>query len=150
MLLRRGSREAEALQRVPFFRELGGHDLEKVGQATTEVRARAGDVLAREGGLGREFVLIVEGAAAVTRGGQLLANLGAGDFFGELSLLDGGPRSATVTATTDAQLLVVDGRSFWPLLETVPALLHSVVESLSARLREALAAMEERGERREE
>ncbi len=107
------------------------------------MKVDAGRVLVAQGGLGREFVLILEGSARVERDGKAIARLGRGDFFGEMSLIDRRTRSATVTAETPVVLLVVETRYFGSLLDTVPGLQRSILLTLCERLRaadEALAA----------
>jgi CRP-like cAMP-binding protein len=79
----------------------------------------------------------VEGSARVEKHGKVIARLGAGDFFGEMSLIDGKPRSATVIADAPVLLLVVEVRSFGRLLETVPGLSKKVMATLCERLRTA-------------
>ena len=105
------------------------------------VRADGGKVLTRQGGLGEEFLIIVDGSARVERDGKSIARLDAGDFFGEMSLIDGKPRSATVIAQTPITLLVVDSRSFRSLLEGVPGLRKKISVSLCERLRKADAGL---------
>lgn len=140
MFLRRSDR-LEALRKVPLFSSLGRRHLDMIAQHADEVRLDAGKVLARQGARGLEFLLIVDGSARVERDGREIARLTAGDFFGEMSLLDGKPRSATVTAETPIVLLVVHTRSFGHLLDTVPGLQRKVLVTLCERLREADATL---------
>src|SRR5581483_270686 len=87
------------LGRTWLFSSLSRKALASVGKRADEVTVPAGKVLTAEGKPGHEFFLILDGQAVVSRGGRDIAHLGSGQYFGELSLLDRGPRSATVTAT---------------------------------------------------
>ena len=98
-------------------------------------------MLGRQGRLEPQFVLIVDGTAQVERDGKVLAHLKAGDFRGEMSLINGKPRSAAVIAESPCNLLVVDARSFGELLETVPGLQRKILLTLSQRLRDADSAL---------
>ena len=97
--------------------------------------------LARQGRLGREFVLIVEGSARAETDRKVLARLEAGDFCGEMSLIDGKPRCTTVVAESPCVLLVIDTRSFRHLLNAVPGLQKKILITVCQRLREADAAL---------
>jgi len=141
MLLRRRSEKIDALSKVPLFGALSQRQLDLIAKEADEVEVEAGRVLAHQGGLGREFLLIAEGKARVERDGTVLARLGPGDFFGEMSLIDGKPRSASVIADAPMVLLVVHASSFATLLDTVPALRRKVLATLCERLRAADAAL---------
>jgi CRP-like cAMP-binding protein len=93
-------------------------------------------VLVEQGKIGRECFVIVEGSATVKRNGRKVATLGPGDYFGELSLLDKGERTATVTADTKMTVLVLGPREFTSLLDEVPGLAHKLLASLAGRIRE--------------
>mgnify|MGYP003711289727 CR=1 FL=1 len=86
------------LAELELFADLSKSELRSLVRLMTPVRVRAGRDLTREGETGREFMIIVDGTATVRRGGKVIATLGAGDFVGELSMLAGVPRTATVTA----------------------------------------------------
>jgi CRP-like cAMP-binding protein len=131
--------EREALQRVPLFADLSASDLAAITRPARSESAAAGDVLCQEGEPGYDFFVIVEGEATVDRGGRVLRRLGPGDYFGELALLDRGPRSATVTAATDMRLLRLTELDFSAVLDEVPALTHKLLAAVSRRLREAEA-----------
>ncbi|MGH9033013.1 MAG: cyclic nucleotide-binding domain-containing protein [Acidimicrobiia bacterium] len=122
---------------VPLFAGLSGGDLQQVAQAGDEIQAEAGRDLITEGRVGREFFLILDGEATVRRGGEEVARLGPGRYFGELSLLHRGPRSATVTAVTDMTLFVLGQREFAGLVDSVPGLAPQLLVGLAQRLREA-------------
>jgi CRP-like cAMP-binding protein len=104
---------------------------------TTTVMIPAGEVVARQGGLGREFIVIVTGRASVAIDGRAVATLGPGDFFGELALLDGGPRTATVTADTEVTAEVMSRSEFATLLESAPSVTRGILRGVAARLRTA-------------
>ena len=143
MLLRRRSEKAEALKKVPLFSTLNGRQLDLIAKEADEVTVQANATLARQGQLGREFLLILEGAARVERDGMELARLHPGDCFGEMSLIDGKPRIASVIAEEPVTLLVVNSRSFALLLDDVPTLRKKILITLCERLRavdEALAS----------
>jgi len=137
MFLKRRSDQVDALQKVPLFADLNRKQLDLVAQQSTQLTRPAGSTLAQQGRRGREFVLIVDGRARVERDGKPVGSLGPGDCFGEISLIDGGPRTATVVAETPCDILVVDPRSFSTLLETVPALSRQLLRNLCARVRDA-------------
>lgn len=128
------------LKSVPIFSDLTKRQLAQVARLCDHLSEPAGTVLTRQGRLGREFILIVEGTARVERDGVDVGHLGPGDFFGEMSLIDGKPRLASVIAETPCELLVVDRHTFSPLLETVPGLQRAMMLNLVSRLREAYAA----------
>ena len=125
------------LANVPIFASFSKRDLQRIAKASDEVEVAAGRVLVDQGRAGHEFFLILEGQAKVSRGGNDLATLGPGQYFGELSLLDGGPRSATVTAASDMELLVVGQREFSGVLDEIPGVAHKLLTAMAARLREA-------------
>jgi CRP-like cAMP-binding protein len=137
---RGGSSPLELLAQIPLFRGCSKDELKHVDRAVTQADYTAGQVLCSEGAVGRELIMIIDGEAEVQRGGTVVTTVGPGDFIGEMSLLDGGPRSATVTATTDVKALVLPTREFWQVLDEVPALAHRLLRTLAERLR----AMDER------
>jgi CRP-like cAMP-binding protein len=124
------------LAQVRLFSTLNKKELALVGKASDEVRVSAGKVVVSEGAAGHEFYLILEGQAVVRRGGRRVAMLGPGQYFGELSLLDRGPRTATVVADTDMTVLVLGQREFTAILDLVPVVSHKLLEAMAARLRE--------------
>jgi CRP/FNR family transcriptional regulator, cyclic AMP receptor protein len=125
------------LKEVPFFANLKKKDLTLIAQNADELDVRAGKVLAREGDIGQEFFVIEAGTAEVTRGGDTLAQLGPGDFFGEMALLEEDRRVATVTATSDMTLIVMNRSSFRSIESTMP----QVHQEVGAAIRERRAAM---------
>ena len=141
MFLSRRPDRIDWLKKVPLFNGLGRRDLDLIARGTDVVRADGGKTLTRQGALGEEFLLIVDGSARVERDGKPIARLDVGDFFGEMSLMDGKPRSASVIAETPVTLLVVDSRSFRSLLDGVPGLRRKISIGLCERLRKADAAL---------
>jgi CRP/FNR family cyclic AMP-dependent transcriptional regulator len=129
--------KAEALGGVPMFAGLSKKDLSVLASHVDEVSVAAGAVLAEQGRRGHQLSLIVEGEARVARNGRKLATLGPGDVVGEMSLIDNFEATATVTATTDATLLVMHGRDFDQVLDASPGFARKIMKALSARLREA-------------
>jgi CRP/FNR family transcriptional regulator, cyclic AMP receptor protein len=131
---------ANLLHRVPIFSDCGPKDLTAVARGLKEVNHKAGTVVAREGDPGVGLFIIVEGEAKVTIGGKLKAKLGPGDFFGEIALLDGGPRTATVTAETNVKLLGLTEWVFRGLLQEHPAIAVKTLQAMAGRLRSATKA----------
>src|SRR5947209_8479660 len=125
------------LSRVPLFSALSKKDLRTVGRAADEIHVPVGRVLVEEGKPGHEFFLIIDGKACVQRGKKRVATLGPGQYFGEMALLDRGPRSATVVADTDLDLLVLGQREFGAVIDAVPPLAHKLLTAMAQRLREA-------------
>jgi len=141
MFLSRRPDRIDWLKKVPLFSGLSRRDLDLVARLTDVVKADAGKVLTRQGALGEEFLLIVDGSARVERDGKPIARLETGDFFGEMSLIDGNPRSASVIAESPITLLVVESRSFRCLLDAVPGLRRKIAVTLCERLRRADAGL---------
>jgi CRP/FNR family transcriptional regulator, cyclic AMP receptor protein len=126
----------EHLGKLPFFASLSKRDLQKVAKASDELTVAAGRKLVDQGAVGREAFVILEGTAVVKRGNRKVATLGPGDYFGELALLDHGPRTATVIAETDMTVLVIGAREFAGVIDDVPNLSHKLLKSLASRIRE--------------
>ena len=125
------------LKSVWLFSSCTGSELRKIRASLDELEVGTGKVLVEEGRIGMEFFIIVDGTAAVTRNGNKVAVLSAGDHFGELALLDRHPRSASVVSESPMELLVLSQRQFNGLLESVPAIARKMLAALAARLREA-------------
>ena len=123
------------LAQVPIFSECTKRELTIIGRAAKEVSHREGTVIAREGERGVGLFLILEGQCNVTIGGKTKAKLGPGDFFGEVALLDGGPRTATVTALTPVRLVGITGWVFRGLLMEHPTIALKTLEAVAGRLR---------------
>jgi CRP-like cAMP-binding protein len=124
----------ELLKSVPLFAKCSKRELALIASVADEVDLPEGKDLTREGASGREFVVIVEGAADVRRKGRRINQLGDGDFLGEIALLAGTPRTATVTTTTPVRALVLTGPAFKSLLRRTPAIQLKVLEALAERL----------------
>jgi CRP/FNR family cyclic AMP-dependent transcriptional regulator len=131
----------ERLSHVPIFAGCSKKDLQTIAKAVKEVRHPAGEVVATEGEPGAGLFVIDRGEADVTIGGKKLNHLGPGDFFGEMALLDGGPRTATVTATTDLSLFALTEWVYRGLLMEHPSIAVRTLEAMAARLRRATKAI---------
>jgi CRP-like cAMP-binding protein len=128
-------RRTELLSACPLFGGVGGDDLAAIAERALEVDFPADHVIARQGEIGSGFFVIVDGAARVVRDGQELARLGPGDFFGEMSVIDGLPRVAQVVATTDIRCLALATWEFERLVLDHPTIGLAILRGLSARLR---------------
>lgn len=120
---------------VPLFQTLDAPELLRLADLAGDVLAADGDVLMRQGETGDEFFVVATGHVIIEREGQRLARLGPGDFFGEIALIDGRPRTATAIADGDAHLLVLDHRQFDRLIEDFPGLGRQVSRALVDRIR---------------
>lgn len=127
----------EYLANVRLFSALNKRELGIIDRASDVVTVPSGTDIVTEGTIGEGFYLLLEGQVTVRRRGRKIATLGPGSYFGELSLLDRLPRSATVTADTDARLLAIGHREFLKVLRDVPGLAQKLLVSMAARLREA-------------
>jgi len=132
-----GSRSAALLDGLPLFAGLSQRDLARVSRLMREVEAPPGKRLASIGEIGREMYVIVNGRALVTTRQGHQFHIGPGDYFGEMSLIDGEPRSATVDAATEMRLLVLGYREFWQLMDESLPIVRKVVQTLSKRLRQS-------------
>jgi len=124
------------LRSVWLFERCTSREITLLDRATSEAEVPAGRELAKQGELGREFVVIVDGKAEVTRDGVQIAMLGAGSFFGEMSLLDQQPRAATVTTVEPTRLLVMTPTEFNSVVSTMPSVDRKMLVVLVERLRE--------------
>lgn len=127
--------KVDLLAGVDLFRGCTPKELASLAALTTPLHVGEGRVLCREGTVGEEFFVIVAGRAEVAIGGERVADLGPGSFFGEMALLDGGPRVATVTAATEMELLVLNRREFVTVLADLPAVGVRVLTELARRMR---------------
>ena len=123
------------LERVPLFSGFDEDELRRVAELSRIAEAPAGTVVTQIGEPGDAFFIIIDGSVAVRTPVGAGNQLQPGDFFGEMSLLDGEPRSATIVATTDLRLLIVDRTQFWRLLDEAPDLVRRILTILSHRLR---------------
>jgi len=137
----RRSEKVDLLGKIPLFGRLTQRQLNAVAKHVDEVQLRKGAVLAKQGAQGLEAIIIVDGRARVEGDGRTLAELGPGDVVGEMSVIDGKPRSATVIAETPMNLLVLHRRDFMSVLETVPGLQRKLLVTLCERVRQADQAL---------
>jgi CRP/FNR family cyclic AMP-dependent transcriptional regulator len=121
------------LKDVPFFSKLKKKELELIGRQADEIDVPAGKVLAKQGDLGDEFFVIESGTAEVARDGERINELGPGDFFGEMALLEADRRNATVTATTPMALIVMTRSSFRGIDKAMPHVHKAVQEAIEQR-----------------
>ena len=128
---------ADQLAKVPLFSSLSKKDLAKVAKASDEITIEAGRTLVEQGRTGHEFFLILDGTAVIRRNNRKLTELGPGQYFGELSILDRGPRSASVVANTDMRVLVLGQREFVGVLDSIPGMAYKMLTVMAQRLREA-------------
>lgn len=126
--------KVEALKRAPLFEGLSKKELNALARVTDELSVDAGTVLCREGRLGLEFFVVVEGEAEVTKRGKRIATRGSGDFFGEIALITTTTRTATVTAKTPLRFFVLTRPDFRLVLDDNPKVQRKVMEALGERL----------------
>jgi CRP-like cAMP-binding protein len=124
------------LRNVQLFAACSNKDLERIAKASEEITMTAGSVITDQGQTGREAFIVLAGNVTVKRNGKRVAALGPGTVVGELSLLDHGPRTATVVCDTDCTLLLLDQRHFMSVLEAVPTLAHKMLATLAGRIRD--------------
>jgi len=139
----------ERLKAVDQLSDCTAEQLEQVARLAERIQVATGEVLTREGRIGREFFLILAGTAAVTQKGRRVNTLGPGDFFGELAALNPGPRNATVTALSEMDLLIVGPREFSAMAD-IPGFRDALLRSMARRLRtvdERLSALQAEQER---
>ena len=126
-----------ALEEVPLFEGLSKRHVRRVAKLARVRRFAAGSTLVRSGDSGRSFFVLLDGTAKVVRPGARARRLGMGDYFGEMALLDGAPRSADVIAEQEVLALTIDRSGFSKLLNSEPALAQALLRTLAARLRAA-------------
>jgi len=131
--------KVEALRRAPLFEGLSKKELIELARVTEDLQVAAGTVLCKEGRLGREFFMIVEGTAEVTRGGATIATRQEGDFVGEIALLTSARRTATVRAATPVRCLILMRGDFRRVLDENRNIERKVMEALAERLAEYAA-----------
>ncbi len=127
----------ELLRTVPLFANLDDSELTEIGRRADEVAVGEGQTLVTQDTAGTSFYVLVEGAADVIKDGQKLAELGSGDFLGEMALLEDLPRSATVVTTAPSRILEMHRRDFSALLDAAPHLARKMLATLAHRLRYA-------------
>ncbi len=124
----------ELLKRVPLFAGCSKKELAHIAMVPDEIDFKSGKSLIREGELGREFFILVDGTAEISRKGKAIDTAGPGDFFGEMALLADQPRNATVTTTSPVDALVVTARSFRDLIADNPLIALKVMRAVAERL----------------
>lgn len=126
--------KVEALKRTPLFEGLSKRELTELARVTEDLQVAPGTVLCREGRVGREFFVVVDGEAEVTRGGKKIATRKGGEFFGEIALVSTTKRTATVTATTALRCFILTRGDFRRVLDENPAVQRKVMEALAERV----------------
>jgi CRP-like cAMP-binding protein len=129
-------KKVEALKRAPLFAGLSRKELIQLARLADDAEVPEGRVLCREGDRGREFFVLVEGSVDVATKGRRVATLGAGDFVGEISLLEPTPRTATVTAKTPLRIFVLTPKDFRQVLDENPSVERKVLRALARRVLE--------------
>jgi CRP-like cAMP-binding protein len=125
----------EHLKRVPLFARMGSRELERLGQLTDEIEVGLDQLLTEQGKAGHEFFFVLEGRLMVLDEHRPIAQLGPGDFFGEIALIESVPRTATVRAEGISRLLVIGHREFHALMDEFPTVRAAVLDALAERLR---------------
>jgi CRP/FNR family cyclic AMP-dependent transcriptional regulator len=124
------------LQKVPLFRGLSKKQLRDISGLATRLNEPAGTELTKEGEVGHEFIIVIEGEIEVRKGDQVIATRGPGDYVGEIALLDQRPRTATVVAKTPVVIEVIGQREFRTLLAEAPELSGDIMSTMAQRLAE--------------
>ncbi len=124
----------ELLARVPLFKGLSKKHLRRVRSLATRVDVAPGRVLTREGGAGHEFIVVLEGEVEIRQGNEVIATCGAGDYVGEIALIEKRPRTATVVATSPAMLDVIGQQEFTELLAEEPEIAERIRATAAQRL----------------
>jgi len=127
--------EAEALAQIPLFSHLSSRQLRKLQRSVTEHRYASDTTIVREGGRTTTLFVVLDGTAKVVRDGHTISRRKPGEYFGEISLIDGRPRAASVIAETPVQCLVLEQQDLRKVLMSEPAASWALLQSLAARLR---------------
>jgi CRP/FNR family transcriptional regulator, cyclic AMP receptor protein len=130
----RKDRKVEAIANVPLFAGCSRRELQRIASLADGVDLPKGHLLTRQGDVGREFFVLLEGSADVVRNGRRVATLGPGDFFGELALITRRPRNASITARTPVSVLALVDRDFRQLLDEWPPIQGKILAALADRL----------------
>ncbi len=130
----RKSAKVQLLERVPLFSRCTKRELNALALQADQLGVPAKRELTKQGEVGREFIVLVSGAAEVRKNGRLINRLGPGDFLGEIALLSGSPRTATVLTTEPSEILVLTSRDFDRVVKEIPQLRASLLAALSERL----------------
>ena len=129
-----GDQKLDLIRSAPLFSHCDRREIEEIAAAADLIDFPAGMTVVTQGQQTNEFVVIAQGRCDVTRYGSQVATLGPGDFFGEIALVTGAPRTATVTATEPSTLLVLTDRAFERVVEDIPSIATSVLRVLGERL----------------
>jgi CRP-like cAMP-binding protein len=130
----RKNAKIELLKRVPLFERCSKRELAEIAMLADELQLPAARNLTKEGASGWEFIVLVEGEADVVRGVRKVNELGPGDFVGEIALVSGKPRTATVRTRGPARVLVVNASAFRTLMRDVPSIKDKVLAAVTARI----------------
>ena len=128
---------ADTLEHVPLLEDLTKRDRQRLAQSLKERTFKSGQEIVVEGRTGVGFFIILEGKAAVTIGGKLVQALGPGDYFGEMALLDGGARTATITADGELRCATMTSWAFKAFVMENPKVAWGLLQTLAQRLRES-------------
>jgi CRP-like cAMP-binding protein len=126
----------ERLAEIPLFQGLSKKELGHISSLATRLELPAGKALTKEGQQGYEFIIVLEGEVEVRQHGEVIAKRGAGDYFGEIALLDNRPRTATVVATTPVVIEVIERREFLGLVAENPEISQKIMATMAQRLGE--------------
>jgi CRP/FNR family transcriptional regulator, cyclic AMP receptor protein len=129
--------KVQALKGVPLFAGLSRKELVRLERVCEDLEVEPGRVLCKEGEIGHEFFVLVDGKVQVSRKGRRVATMGGGDFVGEIALVTELPRTATVTAETPVRLFVLTSREFHAVLDQNPKVERKVLRALARRLAES-------------
>jgi CRP-like cAMP-binding protein len=141
-ILRRRSDKVDMLKQIPLFASLSQKDLMEVAKRADEVEVAKGTVIADQGERGNQCFVILRGTVAVRRNNRRISLHDEGEVLGEMSLIDGKPRSASLRVESDANLLVIHRHDFRYLIDNLPGFDRKLLISLSARLREMDKALD--------
>lgn len=125
----------DMLRRIPLFNGFGKREIERLGMLADEVAVPDGTILMNQGDRGRDLMVIITGNVVIERDGQRVNTLGPGDFFGEIALVNEGPRTATAKTEGPALVLVVTHRDFHAMMEEFPPIAEQVLRTLANRIR---------------
>jgi CRP/FNR family cyclic AMP-dependent transcriptional regulator len=132
-----GKRGSAAFAQVPLFAGLSRRHLRRLADNADEAEVASGATIVQDGDPGDSFFVILQGEAKVVRGSRTISVMGPGEFFGEISLLDGGPRTASVVADTPVVVARISKRAFDRMVLDEPGLAAKILSVVARRLREA-------------
>jgi CRP/FNR family transcriptional regulator, cyclic AMP receptor protein len=126
--------KVQALKQTPLFEDLSRRELVQLARVSDDIEVSAGQVLCKEGDIGHEFFVIIEGEVDITRKGKRVATRGGGSFVGEIALLEQVPRMATVKAKTPVRCFVLTSKDFRHLVDANPSVERKVLRALARRV----------------